>query len=494
VPDDAGLRAANVRLRELLAERDAEIARLRAQLAQTAGLRQLVTDLQAQVADLAARVKQNSKNSSRPPSSDGLGKPSPKSLRKKTGRKPGRPKGQPGATMELTGHPDHVLRHEPSACLRCGAGLAGARETRMERRQVTEIPSVKAEVTEHQMIELECPCCGERTKAGAPAGVTAPVQYGPRAAALGTYLWHGQFLSRDRACTALGEMFGCAPAPGAVSAMARKISGLISPAVDAIITALAGADVAHFDETGFRVAGKLAWVHSASSGRYVLVTVHPRRGKEGMDAAGVLPAFAGIACHDAWKPYDSYDGVAAHALCNAHLLRELTAVTETGTADDVIWARQAIDALLELNKAADAARTAGQDVIDAETLGKQARWFREAAEAGIVLNAARRGQLQRKRHALATRMLTRRDDYLRFAHDLRVPFDNNPAEQVIRMSKLRIKVSGCMRSMNGAQTFCAIRSYLATAARHGIGALEVLTSAAEGHPWIPSPPDGRPCP
>ena len=109
------------------------------------------------------------------------------------------------------------------------------------------------------------------------------------------------------------------------------------------------------------------------------------------------------------------------------------------------------------------------------------------AEAGIVLNAARRGQLQRKRHALATRMLTRRDDYLRFAHDLRVPFDNNPAEQVIRMSKLRIKVSGCMRSMNGAKTFCAIRSYLATAARHGIGALDALTSAAEGHPWIPSP-------
>jgi hypothetical protein len=247
--------------------------------------------------------------------------------------------------------------------------------------------------------------------------VDAPVQYGPRVAALGTYLWHGQFLSRGRACAALAEMFGCAPSPGALAAQARKIAGLVSPAAAVIIEALAGADVAHFDETGFRVAGKLGWVHSASAGKFVLVTVHPKRGKAGMDAAGVLPAFTGIACHDAWKPYDGYDNVAGHALCGAHLLRELTAVTETGTEGDVIWAQQAIDALLALKEAADAAR----DAIDPEFAGKQSRWFREAARAGIALNAARRGKLQCKRRALAARMLARRDDYLRFAHDLRVP-------------------------------------------------------------------------
>jgi hypothetical protein len=336
------------------------------------------------------------------------------------------------------------------------------------------------------MIERECPCCGERTKADAPDGVTAPVQYGPRASALGTYLWHGQFLSRDRACAALGEMFSCAPSPGALAAQARKIAGLISPAIIVITAALAAADVAHFDETGFRVAGKLAWVHSASAGKFVLVTVHPKRGKEGMDAAGVLPAFTGIACHDAWKPYDSYS-VAGHALCGAHLLRELIAVTETGAADDVIWAQQAIDALLALKEAADAAREAGHCTIDPEILEKQCRWFREAADAGIVLNAARRSKLQKKRNALATRMRDRADDYLRFARDLQVPFDNNRAEQVIRMSKLRIKVSGCMRSMAGAEVFCAIRSYVATAARHGIGALDALTRAAQGDPWIPDP-------
>ena len=199
--------------------------------------------------------------------------------------------------------------------------------------------------------------------------------------------------------------------------------------------------MAHFDETGFRVAGKLAWVHSASAGKFVLVTVHPRRGKEAMDAAGVLHAFTGIACHDAWKPYDSYGGVARHALCGAHLLRELIAVTETGTADDVLWTQQAIDALLALKEAAGTARDAGRGTIDPEILEKQCRWFREAADAGIVLNAVRRSKLQKKRNALATRMRDRADDYLRFAHDLQLPFDNNEAEQVIRMSKLRIKVS-----------------------------------------------------
>ena len=151
----------------------------------------------------------------------------------------------------------------------------------------------------------------------------------------------------------------------------------------------------------------------------------------------------------------------------------------------MIWARQAIDALLELTQAVGAARAAGHDVIDAEALEKHGRWFRGAADAGIVLNAARRSKLQRKRHALATRMRDRADDYLRFAHDLRVPPGNNEAEQVIRMARLRIKVSGCMRSMHGAGTFCAIRSYLATATRHGIGWLDVLTQAAQGHPWIP---------
>ena len=382
MPDNAvALRAVNARLRELLAERDAEIAVLRGQVAELGALRARAAELQAeaaglqsQVADLAARVAQNSKNSSKPPSADGLAKPGPKSLRKKSGRGPGRPKGQPGATMQLTDSPDRRVRHVPACCKGCGESLKGAAETGMERRQVTDIRPVEAEVTEHQLIEVECGGCGARTKGEAPEGVTAPVQYGARLAAIGLYLWRGQFLSRDRACQALSDLFGCAPSPGALQSMAKKAAGLVAPAVEAITKVLVRAEVAHFDETGFRTAGKLAWVHSASSGKHVLVTVHAKRGKDGMTAAGVLPSFGGIACHDAWKPYDSFAGVAGHALCNAHLLRELAAVTETGTGLDKAWARQAIDALLALKDAADAARAAGQGAIGPQVLARQRKY------------------------------------------------------------------------------------------------------------------------
>jgi len=224
----------------------------------------------------------------------------------------------------------------------------------------------------------------------------------------GIYLWHGQFLSRDRACHALSELFGCAPSPGALAAAARKTTGLVTPALQAVTRLLISAEVVHFDETGFRTAGRLTWVHSASSGRFVLVTVHAKRGKDGMEAAGVLPLFRGIAVHDAWKPYDSFGSVAGHALCDAHLLRELVAVTETGTALDKAWAQQAIDALsravLALDEAAEAARAAGQAAIDPEARKKHEDWYRKAAATGIALNAGRQGKLQQKRHALATRM------------------------------------------------------------------------------------------
>ena len=259
--------------------------------------------------------------------------------------------------------------------------------------------------------------------------MTAPVQYGPRLMGTGIYLWHGQFLSRDRACQALAEMFGCAPSPGALAAAARKTAGLLAPALKAITQHLAGADVVHFDETGLRTAGKLAWVRSASWDKYVLVTVHARRGKDGMKAAGVLPFFTGIAVHDAWKPYDTFENVAGHALCGAHVLRELVAVTETGTDLDKAWAQQAIDALLALDKAAGAAHTALEAAIDPEILEKHEDWYRKAAATGIALNTGRHGKLQQKRHALAKRMQDHADNYLRISRDLRVPFPHNAAEQ-----------------------------------------------------------------
>ncbi len=300
VPDEVpALRAANARLRGVIEAKDTEIAALRtAHQAQLDALRAQVATLAAEVADLRARLGKNPRNSSEPPSSEGLAKPAPRSLRRKSGRKPGRPPGQPGMTLELAESPDEVVTHEPGRC----AGLSGAAVSRTERRQVIDLPEdIRARVTEHQVIARRC-CCGTVTPGAAPAGVTAPVQYGPRVTAACAYLWHGQFLSRGRTCEAVSELFGVPVSPGAVAGMVRRIAGTLGAPLEAIRKALVTADVAHFDETGFRVAGKLAWVHSASSGRFALITVHARRGRQAMDAGGVLPFFAGIAVHDCWSP------------------------------------------------------------------------------------------------------------------------------------------------------------------------------------------------
>jgi transposase len=268
------------------------------------------------------------------------------------------------------------------------------------------------------------------TAASAPAGVTAPVQYGPRLTAIGAYLWHGQFLSRNRTAQVLAGLFGVTVSPGAVTAMVTRVAAAIGPALEAIRDAVTAAPAAHFDETGFRVAGKLAWVHSASAGKFALITVHPRRGREGMDAAGVLPAFGGIACHDAWAPYDTYPGVAGHALCCAHALRELQAVTDAAPAGQWCWSAQAADALRQMKRLADAALTADGTLtrIDASALATARHRFRSAVLIGEKRTAARAGPLMAKHHARARRLRQRQDDYLRFTTDPRAPFDNNEAE------------------------------------------------------------------
>jgi hypothetical protein len=484
----AALRAANARLREVIEAKDVEIAALRtSHQAQLDALRAQVAVLAAEVADLRARLGQSPRNSSKPPSSEGLAKPSPRSLRKRSGRGPGRPKGQPGATLELADHPDEVFTCEPGRCAGCGNGLSGAPVTGTERRQVVDLPGeIRALVTEHRIISRRC-WCGAVTAAMAPAGVSAPVQYGPRISAVAAYLWHGQFLSRGRTCEAISELFGVRVSPGTVAAMVRRIAGELGGSLDAIRKALITADVVHLDETGFRVGGKLAWVHSASSGKFALVTVHGKRGRQAMDAAGVLPVFAGIVVHDCWAPYDSYVQV-THALCNAHALRELQAVIDAASAGQWCWAGQAADAQRDMKRLADAslAIDGTLDHIDQAKLTTARHRYHSAVLIGKQQTAARAGPLMRKHHALAKRLLAREDDYLRYTQDARVPFDNNAAEREVRMGKLRIKVSGCMRSMAGAEAFCAIRSYLATAAKHGIGTLDALTRAAARTPWIPA--------
>lgn len=444
-----------------------------------------IAALQAENAELRRRLGQNPRNSDRPPSSESLGKPAPKSLRQRSGRKPGGQPGHPGSTLRQVDEPDVVVRHEPVVCSGCGDGLTGAAEVDVVRRQVFEIPPVKAEVTEHQLVIRQC-ACGTHTTAAGPAAVAAPVQYGPRLAAIVVYLMVAQFGAQKRVAAAVADLFAVPISQGSVAALtARAAKRLDGDFLAFLRRALSQAQRVHFDETGLRVAGKLHWVHSASTDKYSLVYVHPKRGKVGIDAGGVLGGFTGIAVHDAWAPYDCYTD-AIHSLCCAHLVRELVAATELDQRA-AVWAQQGIDALLALKTAADNALDLGADVIDAEVLDEHVDRFRHAALIGIKDHGGQASKVGKKLHALARRMRDRIGDYLRFAHDPHhAVFDNNAAEREIRMVKLRQKVSGSMRTLAGAQQFCAIRSYLATAAKHHMNLFDALTRLTAGDTWLPN--------
>jgi transposase len=387
--------------------------------------------------------------------------------------------------LALVEDPNERQRHEPGACLGCGADLADAPEVGVERRQVFDLPPMTVQVSEHQLIARRC-SCGTTTCGTAPEGVTAPVQYGPRVTAIILYLYVGQFLSKKRTAQALAELFGTPVSEGTVAAMTRRAADGLADFLTEVADRIAGSDVAGFDETGLRVAGTLHWVHCARTGTYTLITCHPKRGRKGLDDAGVLTGFRGVAVHDAWAPYDTYADV-EHQLCCAHALRELQAVADTAPCDaDWCWADQAADALVTLQKLVAEAIAAGADAVDAQALDKQVQLYRSAAQIGITQTEARSGTVMRKHNALARRLLDRHDDYLRFTTDWRIPADNNGSERDIRMIKLRQKVSGCLRTLAGAKQFCAIRSYISTAAKHGKHAFEVLVMLTKGRSWLPA--------
>jgi len=454
-----------------------------------AQLQARIVEQDAEIAELKRQLAASSRNSSKPPSSDGLDKPAPKSLRGRSERKPGGQPGREGRTLRQVERPDEVVVHEPGACTGCGGTLTGEdRPAGVLRRQVFDIPKSTVRVVEHRLLARRC-VCGTVTQAPAPAGVSAPAQYGPHAAAIAVYLVLGQHLPVARTAALLAELFGTPMSVGTVAAWTSRAAAGLEPFTAAARRALGGAELVHLDETGLRVAGRLHWLHVASSARFTGLFCHRRRGKEAIDAAGVLPGFTGIAVHDAFTSYSRYP-TATHALCNAHLLRELIAVVDhhdahppsgADTPAGWCWAAQVIDALLGLKAITGTGALPGPDV-----LATSRRLIVSAALIGASAQGGPPGAVGRRHRALARRIRRRLDEYLRFASDLRVPFDNNLAERDIRMAKIKQKVSGCLRTLAGAQDFAAMRSYLSTAAKHGRRPFDVLTELTSGNVWIPA--------
>ncbi len=444
----------------------------------------------ARIQELEGQRAIDSRNSSKPPSTDAFHKPAPKSRREKTGRKPGGQQGHSGSTLHFSKTPDQVLPHPVATCSCCNHDLSAQAADKIERRQVWDIPPLKMEVTEHWFETKTCPVCHAITSSttSAPKGVNSPVQYGPRIKALSVYLKTYQLLPFKRCAELIRTLFGGTLCAGTLANMTGEVSSSLGGSLAAIQDILVNAPVAHFDETGSSVGGKRHWVHVASTEKATLYTIHEKRGATAMEAMGVLPKFKGRAIHDHWKPYYTYKAC-GHGLCNAHHLRELTFVHEVVGQD---WAKRMKDLLLQIKTAVDIAKTGNQNALDNTQIDKFVRKYRMIIAKGIAANPlpipvpGKRGRLKdTKAGNLVRRLKGHRREALAFMYDFSVPFENNLAERDLRMMKVQQKISGTFRGRDGGSNFCRIRSYLSTAQKNFLSSYDALVMVTSGAAFKP---------
>ena len=441
------------------------------------------------VQELEDQLAKNSRNSSKPPSSDGLKKPKPKSLRKKGQRKSGGQPGHQGHTLKPVDEPDHTTVHRVQECAACQRSLADHEPDRVEHRQVHDLPPLRLVVTEHQAEIKLCPC-GHMNKAAFPAGVGAPVQYGPRVRAAAVYLNNYQFLPYKRTCELFDDLFGCPISEGTLANIIADCHHRLEDPVALIKQQITQAPVVHFDETGSRVESTLWWLHTSSTVNATYYHIHRKRGSEALDAIDILPHFTGRAVHDFWKPYYRY--LCLQALCNAHHLRELIFVHERY---DQPWAASMIDCLLDIKATIE--RTAPTtDCLSAQQIEAFEARYQQILDQGYAQNPLpplpagapkKRGRRKKtKPRNLLERLDQHRQEVLAFMYDLAVPFTNNLAEGDIRMMKVQQKISGTFRTDEGANAFCRIRSYISTARKNAVGAIDALAGVFTDTPFVPT--------
>lgn len=449
----------------------------------------LIEELRAEVAELKRQAGRNSQNSSTPPSADGLAKPPPRSMRTRSGRKPGKQDGAAGFHLAQVAEPDARVRHFPVRCGGCDRRLGragGAGEP--VRRQVFDVPEMTVTVTEHELHAVACRACGTVTRAQGPAWVSAPAAYGPNVTGLAAYLSAQHHIPVGRVAEIFADACGIEVSAGWVTEACRRVEAAVAPANAVIRDAIAAAAVAHFDESVTRVAGRNHWMHTAATARLTAYYIDEHgRGTEAIKAFGILPRFTGVAVHDAYKGYDGFTGC-AHALCNAHAVRELTAIGEFDPAAQADgWAGQMIDLLGDAYRWTGAWNRKGHTRLpDFKADDLRRRWD-ELIERALAAHPPRTGKQTPARN-LALRLRDRREEFLHFTTDFTVTFSNNTAEQAIRMIKVKTKVSGGFRTLHGAATFLAIRGYLSTARKNGVRAAQVLRDTLLGNLWIPPAP------
>lgn len=446
--------------------------------------------LKDRVKSLEEQISKDSHNSSKPPSSDGYKKPKNTNKQKKSNKKPGGQKGHKGSTLQKVDNPDHTVPHRLERCSCCGHPLINCEIDGYDTRQVFDIPPIKIEVSEHQAEVKYCEKCGCKNTASFPPEAYAEACYGSRIKSLLVYLTNYQLIPYERAKEILQDLFNHTISAGSIYNANEKCYDNLADIEEIIKQKIITSDVAHFDETGLRVIQdekSLLWLHSASTDKLTHYALHTKRGKEGMEAIGILPGFRGRAIHDHWKSYFKFP--CYHALCNAHHKRELTFVWEQ---DELDWAGKMIELLLSIKKTVDKAKSKGKTNLDLETLVNYQFAYEKIIRDALELyptpekKSKKRG---RKKQSKSKNLLDRLHDFqnetLAFMYDFKVPFDNNLVERDLRMAKLKIKISGCFRSRKGADMFCRIRGYISTMKKQKQNIMEALMNTFMGNPLIP---------
>jgi transposase len=440
-----------------------------------------IEELRAEVGELKRRLGRNSRNSSQPPSTDGPAVSPSRAARRHGARRPGKQPGAGGSALFQTSDPDEVIDHVPQACGGCGSDLTGAAALGVVRRQVHDIPTITPVVVEHRLHRRRCGC-GTTTTAAAPAGVGAAAVYGPNLRALAVYLLVFQHIPVARAQALIADLTGAHPSTGWISSQLVAVADVLVDVEKLIKTLIVLAHVIHVDETTSNINGVRWWLHVACTDTLTAYHLHPSRGRAAVTEFDVLPAFRGTVVHDALSVYDAYPG-ARHALCGAHISRELVAA---GEADpDQTWPAQALRALHGLNTAAHHARDQQLPAIPPETAQPLLDSWRHALLVGLAEHRRAPGRRQSKTRNLLERLRDRDHQVLLFARDLSVPFTNNQAERDVRPTKTQMKISGCHRSDTTAKAWLRVRGYISTVRKHGDNILDALRDAITGNPWKP---------
>lgn len=445
-----------------------------------------IEKLKKQVADLESSFIKDSHNSHKPPSTDALSKPKrTRSLRERSGLKPGGQPGHSGHHLAQESDPNETRIHPVHQCGRCGTRLKTVPLAQYEVRQVIEIQNGKKWIIEHRAEMKICPKCDSMNHGGFPPEARAYVCYGPELRRIALYLVCYQLIPHHRACEMLTHLYGLTLKPGSIHRFAIEASRGLKSWENETKSEIIQSPVAHFDETGIRYNGTLYWLHAASTEQSAVFVPHEKRGWEAMSSIGILTNFRGRAVHDGWRPYFSDQSPAQfHSLCNVHHLRELTFVEETEKRAS--WAtrmkRLLKHALHHLHRR------------QAQGLAPLPRWIRSIERKfNLCLCSGYRsyGKSMPKiprvpstgphtKRATGEKLLHRlhyyREETLAFLKHPGVPFSNNLVEQDIRMFKVKQKISGCFRSFGGAKAFCRVRSFLATKVKRSQNPFHALTA------------------